>query len=46
VLQYDNTPAKNKKEIMKNTKAKKQWNKPVLKEVLISLESTSYSAAV
>lgn len=31
---------------MKNTKMKKEWKKPVLKEVSISLESTAYAAAV
>jgi hypothetical protein len=31
---------------MKNTKTKKQWIQPQLKEVRISLESTAYSAGV
>jgi hypothetical protein len=31
---------------MKNIKIKKQWTKPQLKEVRISLESTAYSAGV
>jgi len=29
---------------MNNAKIKKQWVKPVVKAVLISLESTAYSA--
>jgi hypothetical protein len=29
---------------MKTPKAKKQWKKPATKTVLISLESTAYSA--
>jgi coenzyme PQQ precursor peptide PqqA len=29
---------------MKNTQSKKQWTKPQLKEVRISMESTAYSA--
>ncbi len=31
---------------MKNTKTKKQWTKPEIKEVRISMESTAYSAGV
>jgi hypothetical protein len=31
---------------MKKNNPKKQWTKPVLKEVLISMESTAYSAGV
>jgi len=29
---------------MKNNNPKKQWKKPVLKDVLISMESTAYAA--
>ena len=31
---------------MKNPKSKKQWIKPEMKDVRISLESTAYSASV
>ncbi len=31
---------------MKNSKAKKQWIKPKVKDVRISLEATAYSAGV
>jgi coenzyme PQQ precursor peptide PqqA len=31
---------------MKNSRSKKQWTKPQLKEVRISMESTAYSAEV
>jgi hypothetical protein len=31
---------------MNNTKTKKQWSKPLLKDVLISMESTAYAAGV
>jgi pyrroloquinoline quinone biosynthesis protein B len=41
-----NQAARPKGKLMKKNITKKQWNKPAIKEVLISLESTAYSASV